>query len=86
MPFGPVASDPTVSRLITVLAADVGPVLAAVNTARAAARVAKHFDQDALNKLTIMRGFALEYLILYAFYPRRHDFGLFRGGRDRLCG
>lgn len=38
MPFGPVASDPTVSRLITVLAADVGPVLAAVNTARAAAR------------------------------------------------
>ena len=35
---GPVASDPTVSRLITVLAADVGPVLAAVNTARAAAR------------------------------------------------
>ena len=36
--FGPVASDPTVSRLITTLAAEVGPVLAAINTARATAR------------------------------------------------
>lgn len=36
--FGPVASDPTVSRLISTLAADVVPVLSAINTARAAAR------------------------------------------------
>ena len=36
--FGPVASDPTVSRLITTLAAEVGLVLAAINTARATAR------------------------------------------------
>ena len=33
--FGPVASDPTVSRLVTALAADAGPVVAAINTARA---------------------------------------------------
>ena len=36
--FGPVASDPTVSRLITTLAAEVVPALAAINTARATAR------------------------------------------------
>ncbi len=36
--FGPVASDPTVSRLIDTLAADAGAALAAINTARAAAR------------------------------------------------
>ncbi|MFT4044624.1 MAG: IS1380 family transposase [Gordonia sp. (in: high G+C Gram-positive bacteria)] len=36
--FGPVASDPTVSRLITALAADAGAALVAINTARAAAR------------------------------------------------
>jgi hypothetical protein len=36
--FGPVASDPTVSRLIDTLARDVDPVLAAVNTARAQVR------------------------------------------------
>ena len=36
--FGPVASDPTVSRLIATLAADVRAVLSAINTARAAAR------------------------------------------------
>lgn len=36
--FGPVASDPTVSRLITDLAADAPHALAAINTARAAAR------------------------------------------------
>ena len=36
--FGRVASDPTVSRLITTLAADVDRVLAAIDTARAAAR------------------------------------------------
>jgi hypothetical protein len=36
--FGPVASDPTVSRLITRLAADADAVLAAISTARAAAR------------------------------------------------
>jgi Transposase DDE domain group 1 len=36
--FGRVASDPTVSRLITTLAADADPVLVAINAARAAAR------------------------------------------------
>jgi DDE family transposase len=37
--FGAVASDPTVSRLITVLAADAPKALAAIASARAAARV-----------------------------------------------
>jgi hypothetical protein len=36
--FGPVASDPTVSRLVDTLAADAPAALAAINTARAAAR------------------------------------------------
>lgn len=36
--FGPVASDPTVSRLISTLAADATTALAAINTGRAAAR------------------------------------------------
>ena len=36
--FGAVASDPTVSRLITTLAADAPTALAAINAARAAAR------------------------------------------------
>ena len=36
--FGPVASDPTVSRLIDRLAADAAAALAAIDTARAAAR------------------------------------------------
>jgi hypothetical protein len=36
--FGPVASDPTVSRLIGTLAADAPAVLAAIHAARAAAR------------------------------------------------
>ncbi len=36
--FGPVASDPTVSRLIDALATDSGASLAAINIARAAAR------------------------------------------------
>lgn len=36
--FGPVASDPTVSRLIDALAADAPAALAAINGARAAAR------------------------------------------------
>jgi hypothetical protein len=36
--FGPVASDPTVSRLIDTLAADAPAALAAINAARAAAR------------------------------------------------
>ena len=36
--FGPVASDPTLSRTITRLAGDAGKVLAAINTARARAR------------------------------------------------
>ena len=36
--FGPVASDPVVSRLITRLAADAPAALAAIGTARAAAR------------------------------------------------
>lgn len=38
--FGPVASDPTVSRLIATLAADADAALAAINTARATARAA----------------------------------------------
>jgi hypothetical protein len=38
--FGLVASDPTVSRLITTLGSDVDAVLAAINTARATARAA----------------------------------------------
>jgi len=36
--FGQVASDPTVSRLVDVLAADADAAVAAINTARAAAR------------------------------------------------
>ena len=36
--FGPVASDPTVSRLIDTLAADADQALAAIEAARAAAR------------------------------------------------
>ena len=36
--FGPVASDPTVSRLLSTLAADASAALAAINTARAGAR------------------------------------------------
>ncbi|PFG50168.1 DDE family transposase [Amycolatopsis sulphurea] len=36
--FGPVASDPTVSRLIATLADDVNAALAAINTARATTR------------------------------------------------
>lgn len=36
--FGPVASDPTVSRTITALAADAPRALAAIRAARAAAR------------------------------------------------
>lgn len=38
--FGPVASDPTVSRLIATLAADSDAALAAINSARATARAA----------------------------------------------
>jgi hypothetical protein len=38
--FGPVASDPTVSRTIAALAADAPRALAAIRTARAAARAA----------------------------------------------
>ena len=36
--FGSVASDPTVSRLLSTLAADAPAALAAINTARAGAR------------------------------------------------
>ena len=36
--FGLVASDPTVSRLISSLAADAGPAVAAINTARSPPR------------------------------------------------
>lgn len=36
--FGPVASDPTVSRLVTALAADLDDAVAAIRAARAAAR------------------------------------------------
>lgn len=36
--FGPVASDPTVSRTIATLAADAGKVLAAIDRARAVSR------------------------------------------------
>jgi hypothetical protein len=36
--FGPVASDPTVSRLITALAADADTAVAAIRAARTAAR------------------------------------------------
>jgi Transposase DDE domain group 1 len=38
--FGPVASDPTVSRTVDTLAADVGAALAAIGAARARARAA----------------------------------------------
>lgn len=38
--YGPVASDPTVSRLIAALAADADAVIAAISAARAAARAA----------------------------------------------
>jgi Transposase DDE domain group 1 len=38
--FGPVASDPTVSRLISTLAADIDAVLPAIRAARAQARAA----------------------------------------------
>ena len=36
--FGPVASDPTVSRLVATLAGDVDAALPAIRAARAAAR------------------------------------------------
>src|SRR4051794_21603585 len=36
--FGPVASDPTVSRLVTALAGDIEVALPAIRAARAAAR------------------------------------------------
>ena len=36
--YGPVASDPTVSRVIVALAADAPAALRAINTARATAR------------------------------------------------
>lgn len=47
--FGKVPSDPTVSRLITTLAADAPTVLTAIDTARAAARAAawKHAGKSA---------------------------------------
>ncbi len=47
--FGRVPSDPTVSRLITTLAADAPAVLTAIDTARAAARTAawKHAGDNA---------------------------------------
>jgi hypothetical protein len=60
--FGPVASDPTVSRLIDTLASDVGAALAAIHTARAAARAsawslagehAPDHDTDAARPLVI---------------------------------
>jgi len=60
--FGPVASDPTVSRLFDVDAADVDAALAAINTARAAARTrawaaagvaAPDHDVDAARPLTV---------------------------------
>ncbi len=38
--FGPVASDPTISRLITALSADASKVLSAIASARATARAA----------------------------------------------
>jgi len=60
--YGLVASDPTVSRTIAVLAADAPAALAAINTARAAARArvwtlaGKHapdHDTDAGNPLVV---------------------------------
>ncbi|MDL9949051.1 IS1380 family transposase [Gordonia sp. ABSL11-1] len=60
--FGLVASDPTVSRLITTLAADASTALAAINTARAAARArawryagdaAPDHDTDACDPLIV---------------------------------
>lgn len=60
--FGPVASDPTLSRVLAGLSADVGKVLAAINTARAAARArvwaaaganAPGHDRDASHPLVI---------------------------------
>ena len=60
--FGPVASDPTVSRTITALAADAPRALAAIRAARAAARArawelaerhAPDHDRDVLTPLVI---------------------------------
>jgi hypothetical protein len=60
--FGPVASDPTVSRLITTLARDSGTALGAINTAWAAVRAtawklagqhAPGHDMDTDNPLVI---------------------------------
>src|SRR5665811_556573 len=60
--FGPVASDPTLSRTITRLAADVDRVLAAIDRARAAARArvwaaagphAPDHEADAANPVVI---------------------------------
>jgi hypothetical protein len=60
--FGLVASDPTVSRLVDALAADVPAALAAINEARAAARTrawslagtnAPDYDVDASSPLVI---------------------------------
>ncbi|WHU48105.1 transposase [Gordonia sp. L191] len=56
--FGPVASDPTVSRLISTLAADAPAALSAINTARAqawtsAGTAAPNHDRDARHPLII---------------------------------
>ena len=60
--FGPVASDPTVSRLVDTLAADADRALVAIETARAAARQqvwtlagvhAPDHDSDAVSPLII---------------------------------
>ncbi len=60
--YGRVASDPTVSRTIDVLAADAPAVLAAIDTARAAARArvwglagehAPDYDTDAAHRLIV---------------------------------
>lgn len=60
--FGPVASDPTVSRMVDVLAADADRVLAAIDTARASVRAkvwsavgdqAPDHEADALRPLIV---------------------------------
>jgi hypothetical protein len=62
--YGPVASNPTITRLIRTLAADADHALAAINTARAAARAhvwelagaqAPNHDSDARSP-TVMPG------------------------------
>ncbi|NYD86151.1 hypothetical protein BKA21_001700 [Cellulomonas oligotrophica] len=83
--FGPVASDPTVSRTIARLAGDVERVLAAISTARAAARArawsaagphAPGHGRDAARPLVI----GLDATLVTAHSEKQHAAATFKRG------